>query len=175
MQLFFQKSKIVCHLLVGLILLECTPALANGQEEEPRLDIEQVVFSDSLVYIYYTLTGSAGGRYQVSVSLKKRSDDSYQLLPANLMGDVGSHIAPGANKMIVWNSAKEIPGGLKKDDYYFVLAVDVEPESGSWISTPLVFIGGAALVGGVAALLLLKSESATNQPTSGFPVPPGRP
>lgn len=176
MQSFFQRSRIICYVLVGFMLLDCTPVWAVGGEEEPRLDIVRVEFSGTLVYIYYTLTGSANRTYQVSVSLKKRSDNSYQFTPINLVGDVGANVTPGENKIITWNASTEIPGGLKKDDYYFLLAVDVESGSGGWMSTPVLLAGGAAVIGGVVALFLLSPKAAEPaQPAGGFPSPPGRP
>jgi len=177
MQQFTRRFRLFCYLLAGLMFAEAVPIVALAQQAQTgRIENVRVQINGrSSVYIDYDLVGPTDRVYKVTVTMKKESDSTFSYVPQNMAGDIGATVFPGRNNRIVWSLAKEFPEGIKEGEFYFLFTVDEElPSSG--VGTPLLIAGGAALVGGILALLLV-SKKGTDGPggVPGFPTPPDRP
>ena len=124
------------------------------------------------VIIYYTIKGEAEKEYKIDIVLKRTSVPSFELVPEEMSGDIGTGKFAGNQRTIIWHIKPEEQEKLNGDDFYFeVTATEVEEGGGfPW----LYVVGGAALAGGAAAYFILKKDE-TGGETTNFPVPPGRP
>jgi formylglycine-generating enzyme required for sulfatase activity len=66
----------------------------------------------NLVDVYYNLSGSGAGGATVSVELSDNSGTSYGLPISSLSGHVGSGIANGNNRYLVWNAGSDRPNSF---------------------------------------------------------------
>jgi hypothetical protein len=159
------------------MMWEAAPLAALAQTQAGRIENVRVQINGrSSVYIDYDLVGPTDRVYKVTVTMKKESDSTFVYVPQNMAGDIGASVFPGRNNRIVWSLAKEFPEGIKEGEFYFLFTVD-EEEPSSGVGTPLLIAGGAALVGGILALILVSkkgTDGGQNGPP-GFPDPPGRP
>jgi hypothetical protein len=160
-------------LVTALLTQLAVPAFA-----EDELAVRNVRFEvhGELIYVYYDLSGNVEKAHRVALYLRRESEPTFVYRPLNLTGEVGTIVFPGTEKRITWEHTKDFPEGLKGEDYYFEVEVEV-PDVGGSIS-PLVFIGGGiAVIGGIVALVLSGGGSDTPPPPpdAGFPPPPGRP
>ena len=124
------------------------------------------------VLIYYTVKGDAAKEYEIDVVLKRTSVPSFELIPEEMSGDIGTGKYAGTRRTIIWHIKPEEQEKLDGDDFYFeVTALEIEEGGGfPW----LYVVGGAALAGGAAALLLLKKDESGGETTT-LAAPPGRP
>ncbi len=176
MQRFTRRLRLICYFLAGLLLWEAVPLAALAQQPTGRIENVRVQINGrSSVYIDYDLIGPTDRVYKVTVTMRKESDSTFTYVPQNMAGDIGATVFPGRNNRIVWSLAKEFPEGIKEGEFYFLFTVDEElPSTG--VGTPLLIAGGAALVGGILALLLVsKKGSDGGGVVPGFPSPPDRP
>jgi len=74
-----------------------------------------------LVDIYYDVADSDGDRLTVAVSL---TDNGTPLPSSSLSGAVGSGVAPGSGKQIVWDAGADWPGNLSENVRATVTADD---------------------------------------------------
>ena len=170
------RCKVVNLILVGVMLLEAAPLWALGDQDVPRIENVRVQTTGPMVYIYYDLIGPPQQVYNVTVTVRSRTDSTFQFSPLNLSGDVGTNVFSGVDWRIAWNYSKELSEGLK-EDYYFVVSAKIYSDQieSTGLSTELWIAGGAAAAG-VLALLIFKKKSETVIPPAGsFPSPPGRP
>ena len=139
-------------------------------------DVDNVKFEklSDRIYLHYDLSGPDSKKYDVTVILRRTSDASFEYRPVDLRGEVGTEIAPGREKLIIWDVTEETAGNLSGDDYYFVVNAVPSETSGS---SSLVWIGaGTVVVSGVIAYLLLQSHpQPAKNITKDYPEPPGRP
>jgi hypothetical protein len=175
MQTFLKRSRIICYVLAACMTLDGVTVRAGTGGDEPKLEIDRIDFTGDLVYIYYTLSGTADRTYRVSVSLRKRSDSSYRLTPGDAVGDVGPTISPGPDKRITLRMNADFPKGFRKEDFYFFVSADPETSPSKGISPIVMIAGGTAIVGGVVTWLLLSQKTEQPAADKGFPPPPGRP
>ncbi len=171
-----QRFTLMRFFLAALLLVQGIPAaLFAAQDEQNRIENVRFEVSGGLVRVYYDLIAPIDKVHSVRLSLRRESDQLFRYRPLNITGDVGTIVFPGQKRRIVWDYAKEFPDGLIGEDYYFLVeAESVETEGMS----PWIWVGGGAVVvGGVLALLLLSgSEDLPPTPVpTGFPLPPGRP
>jgi hypothetical protein len=171
------RLKVINFLLIAVMLFEAVPMFARGGEEDPKVQNVRVQPAGPMIYIYYDLTGPPQQVYEVSVTVRSRTDSTFQYSPLNLSGDVGTNVFSGVDWRISWSFAKEFPAGLK-DEYYLVVSAKViaDQVSAGWMRTEYYIAGGAVVAGGVVALILLgKKKETTPIVVPGFPAPPGRP
>jgi hypothetical protein len=165
------------YFLAGILIWEAAPLAALAQQQQGRIENVRVQINGrSSVYIDYDLVGPTDRVYKVTVTMKKESDSTFAYVPQNMAGDIGASVFPGRNNRIVWSLAKEFPEGIKEGEFYFLFTVDEElPSSG--VGMPLLIAGGAAVVGGILALILVakKGSDGGNGGPPGFPNPPDRP
>jgi hypothetical protein len=169
------RLKVISLLLVAALLLEAVPALAGGDEDEPKVANIRVQPAGSMIYVYYDLIGPPQQVYEVSLVLRSKVDSTFQYTPVNIRGDVGPNMFSGVDWRIAWDFLKEFPEGLK-EDYYPVVGAKVVADQVKKSEIPLGYYiaGGAAVVAGVLALVL-GGKKTEDPPASSFPAPPGRP
>lgn len=177
MSSLMSRLKFINFFLIALMVLETVPLWARGDQDAPRIENVRIQTTGPMVYIYYDLIGPPQQVYNVLVTVRSRTDSTFEYSPLNLSGDVGTNVFSGVDWRIAWNFSRELPEGLKQD-YYFVVSAQVYadqvPTSG--ISTEWWIAGGAAVVGGVIAIILLKKPAGGGPAIdTGFPAPPGRP
>jgi len=168
------RQKKLCLFLAALLLMQGIPGILLAGDEEIAVEKVHFEITGDLVRVFYDLVGPIDRVHSVSLTLQKESDPAFFYRPVNLTGDVGTIVFPGERRRITWDFTKEFPEGLSGSDYYFVVNAElVEQER----TNPMVWVGGgAALVGGVVAIILLsKGEDTPPVIPAGFPSPPGRP
>ena len=123
------------------------------------------------VLIYYTIKGDVDKEYKIDIVLKRTSVPSFELVPEEMSGDIGTGKFAGTQKAVIWHIKPEEQEKLDGDDFYFeVTATEVEESGFPW----LYVIGGAVVTGGAAAYLILKKNETSGE-TANLPQPPGRP
>jgi len=172
MQKIVRYKSIVVVTIVAFLLqsFPLSYAIAGGDE----IKVENIRFEPTKdqVIVYYDLVGPADKEYTVTLTLHREDMESFAVTPLSVTGDVGKGYFAGKNRKIVWDISMESLPGFDQKTFYFT--VDAEVVSSG--SNALVWIAGAALVGGGAAYFLLGKKSETSNPAStGFPVAPGRP
>jgi hypothetical protein len=165
--------KRIIYILIVLMLFEWIflPSAVAGEES---VVIQNIHFDQSgnIVTIYYDLNGPVDKSYKVTIKLKSEDYKSFEYLPQNVTGDIGEGNFVGINRKIVWNLIPESPPISAQYKFYF----EVKAEMLSSPISPYLWVGGAVVLGGIAALLFSggSSEVPTNQ--SHLPLnPPGRP
>ncbi|MGA9119981.1 MAG: hypothetical protein WB699_11510 [Bacteroidota bacterium] len=161
-----------CYILVGVLVVECFPALVFAQGD---LAVRNVRFeiAGELVRVYYDLDGASDKLYRVSITLKRQSDPQFSATPTHVSGDLGSIVLPGEKRRVTWDFLKDFPAGLQGNDYYFVVEAEGPPSEGL---SPWVWVGGGAFVlGGLIALLAKGGTTTPPIPPDNFPTPPERP
>ena len=168
------RFKALCYILTALFIAELVPLAAIADDEVAVRNVRYEVTGE-LVRIYYDLAGPNDKVHKVSLYLHREGDSTFTYRPVYLTGDVGSIVFPGEKRRITWDFLKDFPDGMKGDDFYFTVEAELVQAPGI---NPLYWIGGgAAVVGGVLAIVLLsKGSNPVPQPNpSTFPQPPGRP
>lgn len=156
------------RLLCAVIFISA--AICNAQDS---IDVNYEP-APGKVLIHYTINADADQEYDVRVTVKRRSDASFQLVPADLTGDIGEGKFAGSSKTIIWKLNYRETQLLTGDDFYFDVSADRIESSGiPWY----YYVGGTLAAGGAAAVLLLgKKESSTEPGTNGTRLtPPARP
>ena len=153
-------------ILLALIFLIHKPQPA---QERVSATFEAI---EGKVLIYYTIRGEADKEYEIDIVLKRTSVPSFELVPEEMSGDIGTGRYAGTQRTIVWHIKPEEEAKLDGDDFYFEVSATKIEEGGGfpW----LYVVGGAALAGGAAAYFILKKDE-TGGETANIPLPPGRP
>ena len=174
---FSRRFRLLNFALAGSIFLASFPMRVLAQGDEPVAKNVGFRVNGDVVEIYYDLVASADQVYTVNLTLKKRFDKTYDYKPASISGDAGSAVVPGENRRITWKLSNEFPKGLPGEDCFFIVDVTGGSARPRGISTTVWIIGGAAVLGGVLAAVLLGSKGNKDipPPTTSFPSPPGRP
>lgn len=170
MRFLVASVKITSYVLAGMLLVDPT-FLLRAELKDKISDVRAQVSGDNVI-VEYDLLDSRTAEYEVKISLRRRSNPFFEYIPKNVSGDVGPRVLGGNGKRITWGIAREFPGGLSEDDYYFTVTAELTaPKEFPWL-----IVGGAFLAAGVAtALIILKKGQETSEPKGGFPFPPGRP
>jgi hypothetical protein len=164
-------------ILAAALLISTTTLTAFAGDDEIKAGNISFKVAGSVVVIYYDLNAPATQLYKVTLTLKKRFDTTFVYTPVDVSGDVGTSVVPGENRIMTWKLADEFPKGLPGEDCFFVVGVEPGSAASSAISPVIWIAGGAAVAGGLLALIL-SSKSNTGgppQPVLVFPNPPGRP
>jgi hypothetical protein len=172
MHYMYRKSRHVSVLLILAIIFQGFPLMIARAQDNDEVRNVRFTVSGKVITIMYDLQGDAEREYKIGMTLHRKSDDSLHYTPVAVKGDIGEGCRSGNNKQITWNMAKEYRRGLEGDDFYFVIKAELVPEQSS---TWLYIAGGAAVVGGVVAYLLIRGGGETSSVDQGFPRPIGRP
>ena len=157
--------------LCALLFFYAAAGYGRHPEEGARAENIRSGYVNGNVVVRYDLLGPAGRGFRVGIVLLSKADPAYSYHPVNVTGDVGSVQDTGRDKRIVWEVAREFPQGLDTAKYFF--RIDAEAAKGR-IST-WVLIGGAAVIAGCAALVILSGSGGTQQVVLELPDPVGRP
>ena len=119
------------HFLLERTPIEPTPPVVYELSAAQRRD------GSGLVDIAYSLYDAYNDLCTVSLSLAEGidADFSYSPDPANLSGDIGEGIAPGAGKEIIWNALAE---GITFDGSQYRLKVIADDGTIRQVATPLI-------------------------------------
>jgi len=140
-------------------------------DDEVRITNLKWTFKEEVIIINYDLIGTLERNYKVNVTMKRKGDPSFSVVPKTVEGDIGIGNFAGTNREIQWYYRSDYPNGFKDDRYYF--EIDAKPISEG--SNLIYYIaGGAVAVGGLVVLLSSKSKSSSSQSIE-LPNPPGRP
>lgn len=142
-----------------------------SQKINDKIDNIDFQVINGKIDISYDIIADPADKYKVDLSLLRKSDTTFILIPHFLKGDVGNNISPGKNKIITWDISREIKGKLKGRDYYFkVTAIKIESSSSLYY-----YIGtGIALVGAGTTYYVI-TKPAIEKKNLGIPDPPERP
>jgi hypothetical protein len=173
---FSRRFRLLNLALAGAVFLASYPVRSFAQGDEPVAKNVGFRVNGDVVEIYYDLIASADQVYAVTITLKKRFEKTYEYKPVSLSGDIGAAVVPGENRRITWKLSSEFPKGLPGEDCFFIVDITGGSARPSGISTTVWIVGGAAVLGGVLAAVLLSSKANKEiPPVTGFPTPPGRP
>ena len=167
-----QRSLTLC--LFPLVLFFLLEAPAVGQEkaaqEATTTNVKWTTKGD-VITVNYDLTGAAETKYEITIAMKKDSDPAFNAVPLTVEGDVGEGVLAGTKKEIQWYYRRDYPQGFQGEGYYFEIHVKTLKQQSTWL---YYVIGGAAVTGGILALVLSKGQS--NPVISNeLPMPPARP
>ncbi len=169
MQAFLKHSKPITVFLTLLLMIEWIPLQSVQAGEDLTVRNLRFEASGDVIVVTYDMQGPDDEKFRISLLLKKKSDSTFAVTPRIVSGDVGENVTCGSGKKIRWELLQEDPNGLEGADFYFRLNIEPMHEGGS----PLWWIVGGAAVAGGAAYLILKPTTST--PEQGLPKPVGRP
>jgi formylglycine-generating enzyme required for sulfatase activity len=128
--------------------------LANSAPVVSNVSASQRADDSKLVDIYYNLADADGDHCTIWVFISDNNGLSWGVPAFTFTGDVGSSIAPGLNKHIVWDAGHDCPGKVgsfrarvfaddgKGDDMVVVPAGNYRPDGqgGTWVYVGTFFI-----------------------------------
>ena len=168
MQALTKRLRRLSLLLVAILLLETMPISSARAGDEVIVGNVRFESSGLVIKVFYDLQGPSENSYKVKLLLKRKQDPSFEYAPRSLTGDVGEGPFVGTKRRIVWEIQKDSVGGFAGADFYFV----VEAEMISSRTNILWYIGGgAAVVVGVAAVVLGMGAQNGTAPPDVFPKP----
>ncbi len=167
---FFLRSLAFRLLIIGCFFQLAFHELTIARDTQSLVRNINHTMKNSLITVHYDLSGSVSVNYHVTLVMLSKTDKAFYYVPKTVNGDIGEDIQMGKNKSITWNTQSEFPEGVSSESYYFSLQANEDTSSSI---SPWVWIGGAVLVGGAAALLL--SKKTQDEAPNVFPTPPGRP
>ena len=87
-------------------------------------------------------------------------DPLFKIKPIHVTGDIGEGYFVGKERKVVWQYTRDLAAPLDGDDFYF--EVNATKLGGiPWY----YYVGGTALAGGLAAILLIKKDESDNKNT----------
>ncbi len=177
LQTFHSRFRPLHYLLVGALLCDCLPVQRMWGADGPAAKNVGFKVHGVVVEIFYDIVAPVDQVYKVSIQLRRRFDKAYVYSPVRVFGDVGSAVPAGEGKRITWVLSDEFPNGLPGEDCFFDVGVEEGGAAPSGISTYIWVAGGAVVLGGVLAAVLLSKGSGPGPAAvpSAFPMPPGRP
>lgn len=177
MQRFHDRLRALHFILAATVLTLTISLTAFAGDDEIKAGNISFKVAGTVVVIYYDLNAPASQLYKVTLTLKKRFDQTFVYTPVDISGDVGASVVPGENRIITWKLADEFPKGLPGEDCFFVVGVETGSEASPGISPIIWIAGGAAVAGGLLALILSSKGNKGGPPpqVTDFPTPPGRP
>ncbi len=95
------------QLIKTLAFIFCFVMAASIQSFAQNLDIDFIEFTGRNVVVHYTLDDGANSNRQFLVQLSS-SQDNFSVPLTRVSGDVGSEVASGVDKKIVWDVTKEL-------------------------------------------------------------------
>ncbi len=169
-----------CRRGIKMVLLPFVAILvlhvpAAGQDSNPQdgprgTNIKWTTKGD-LIIVNYDLNIPADQRVVVDVIMRKEGDPIFSAIPQTVEGDVGEGQFGGNSREIRWYYRRDFPQGFQGEGYFFEIHVR---EIGTPMTWLYYVVGGAALTGGIIALLVSKNQN-TVTPAVELPLPPDRP
>jgi hypothetical protein len=161
----------ICVFIAFIILLFSAELFSfNRNQDDEKIENVTASFTGREVLIKYDLLGEPGREYEISVILKRKSNNTFSYKPKILQGDYGKGKFAGKGRQILWDFSKEFENGLLGNDYYF----EVNIENSKTEYSKILWIGaGVAVLGGGVAYLIFKKDKTSS--TVDFPPPPIRP
>jgi len=104
------KNNVFFSVLVISILVLTSQALANLPPEVNNVTASQRTDGSKLVDIYYDFNDADGDLCTVSVKVSDDGGLSWDVNAVSFSGDIGSGIAPGTGKHIIWDCGTDLPG-----------------------------------------------------------------
>ncbi len=90
-----------------IVFIFCFVTAASIQSFAQNLDIDFIEFTGRNVVVHYTLDDGANSNRQFLVQLYS-SQDNFSVPLTKVTGDVGSEVASGVDKKIIWDVTKEL-------------------------------------------------------------------
>jgi len=168
----YQRTLTLCLFpLVLFFLLEAPVVGQDKAAQEPQATNVKWTTKGDVITIDYDLPGAKENKYEITVMMKKDGDPSFNATPLTVEGDIGEGVLAGEKREIQWYYRRDYPQGLQGEGYFFEIRVKALKQQNTWL---YYVIGGAAVTGGLVALLLSKGQS--NPVISNeLPMPPPRP
>lgn len=136
--------------------------------QKPALSNIHFEVKDNEVIINYDLSGDKEDEYEVEIFLKSEVDQLFKIKPINLSGDIGEGYFVGKGRKILWQYTRDLAAPLDGDDFYF--EINANRLGGiPWF----YYVGGTALAGGLAAMLVIKKDGSESR--TPIKEPPDRP
>jgi hypothetical protein len=158
------KNKLL-YFYIAIILFLLTNITTAQKSTLSNIHFET---KDNEVIIYYDLSGDKKDEYEVEIFLKSEADLLFKLTPINLSGDIGEGYFVGKGRKILWQYTRDLGAPLDGDEYYF--EINVTRLGGiPWY----YYVGGTALAGGLAAILVIKKDEGESK--TPIKEPPDRP
>ncbi|MEI7812495.1 MAG: PEGA domain-containing protein [Ignavibacteria bacterium] len=101
--------------------------------------------------VSFDLAGEEDESYNIELLLMDESNKSYSVKLKKITGSAGEGKFAGTNRNIIWESGEEFPGGADNGRLYLNLKAEKVSGGIAWY-----YYAGAAIAGGVAAVLLNK-------------------
>jgi len=136
--------------------------------QKPTLSNMYFEAKDNEVIIYYDLYGDKEDEYEVEIFLKSEIDLLFKTKPINISGDIGEGYFVGKGRKVIWQYTTDLAAPLDGDDFYFEIKA-TRLGGIPWY----YYVGGTALVGGLAAILVIKKDESESR--TPIKEPPDRP
>jgi formylglycine-generating enzyme required for sulfatase activity len=96
------------------IIFACFPAigLANSAPVVSNVSASQRADDSKLVDIYYDLSDADGDLCTVWIAISDNNGLSWSVPAITCTGAVGAGISPGANRHIIWDAGRDVPGKI---------------------------------------------------------------
>jgi len=167
-----RHSRMASTVMIALILFMIVPSRVSADDEPVAVKNIKWVLRRNTVVITYELQGPLNESYEIGLTLLRESNASFQFVPKSVSGDIGSVELVKSDCEIRWDLTKDVPSGLKGEDFYF--EITVTPAGGGWGTAATIM----ALIGaGIVAIVVLRfaEKAPPEETTTALPVPPPRP
>ncbi len=169
----FERHISVILLPLILVLIAGLPCRAQDKAlREGRGSNVRWTKKNDVIVINYDLLGPPDSKYEVSVAMKKDKDTSFVLVPKNVEGHVGEGVTAGNDREIRWYYRTEYKLRIQDEEFYFEIQVKSIKEENHLL---YYIAGGAAVAGGILAIIIGKNQSGGPTLVSELPLPPARP
>lgn len=116
--MFFEASwqfRVLGFLLIVLLGIQGSSATAQNA----RVQNVQAYQQGKKVVVQYDLVGSRRATYEVDLRLSRNGGDTFDYAPTAASGAIGSGVAPGQRKEIVWPVLQDFSEGISGEGYQF--------------------------------------------------------
>lgn len=167
------RRPIVWGLLLCLLslLLDIRMYALTQDEGEVRVTNVNWTIEEDTIVITYDLNGPIDKKFDISVLMLRENDPAFNVAPIAMEGDVGEGFFVGTGRRIRWYYRSDIPLGIYGEGYYFQIIVKPVSAGIPWYTVAV----GAAVVGGIVALLVMKKGDDAPATRGELPGPPTRP
>ena len=118
--------------LAELVVLGCLVMAQTAMAAKPvvtNVTARQQASPSFVVDIHYDVSDASGHTQSISAAVSTNSGGRYDIVPTNLVGDIGYPVTVGTNKHIAWNAAANLPVFSSSTVRVKITADDLRPSN----------------------------------------------
>jgi hypothetical protein len=163
---------IIIFPILALFLFHIPLAARMKEGNEAKVANVRWATKNDILVVNYDLNGPSDSKYEIDIVMKNERDPDFSVIPTAVDGDIGQGAFAGANREIRWYYRHDYPKGFEGEGYYIEIHVKTVTDQSNLL---YYIVGGAALTGGLIALVVGKGQSSTGNGIHDLPMPPARP